>query len=257
MKYSINYSVMCNKGLLRKVNQDNFWCIKKYLPLEHEGLEGSLCGKESIANTPCLAVFDGMGGEASGEVASFIATRVFDECYDKFNLGKDDNGLFYACFEMNNAICNYAETNGLPTMGTTAAIILFRKDKIFICNLGDSPIFKLENAELIQISTDHVLENYGRRKSPLTQFLGVPESEFVIQPFVAKGDYKVGDKYLICSDGLTDMVSQEEIARIISSVPNVDIATQMLMKRALEEGGKDNITIILCEICDNYKKQRK
>jgi protein phosphatase len=84
-------------------------------------------------------------------------------------------------------------------------------------------------------------------KPPLSQNLGIPPSELIIDPYLAHGPCNYGDIYLICSDGLTDMLSIGEITEILSSGSIVQAASQ-LMEQALDHGGKDNTTIILCEI---------
>ena len=81
----------------------------------------------------------------------------------------------------------------------------------------------------------------------MSQNLGIPASEFVLEPYLAKGYYHDGDIYLLCSDGLTDMVSTEEICSILKGTSFENAADKML-NRALEGGGKDNITILLCMV---------
>lgn len=249
MKYRINYCVICHQGNVRTVNQDNFWCSNQYLDSDNKGLLEPICGTVLTQPSPVFAVFDGMGGEEKGEIASYIASETFNKQYSALTIQNENEFFTTVCKEINNAICQYATENHIRTMGTTGAYVLFGKDDVFICNIGDSPIFHYDGEELIKISTDHVQPNFVNGKAPLTQFLGVPESEFIIQPYIAKGSYTVGDKYLLCSDGLTDMVDLDEIERIVSSTQTVEETANKLVERALENGGKDNITIILCEIC--------
>ena len=94
---------------------------------------------------------------------------------------------------------------------------------------------------------DHVAVAAFGVKPPLSQNLGIPPSELVIDPYFARGSYYDGDVYLICSDGLTDMVSINEITEVLVSKPVKEAITQLLDK-ALANGGKDNTTIILCKI---------
>ena len=84
-------------------------------------------------------------------------------------------------------------------------------------------------------------------KPPLSQNLGIPPNELVIDPYLARGAYNDGDVYLICSDGLTDMVSTEEITQVLISEP-IEEAITLLLDKALANGGKDNTTIILIKI---------
>jgi protein phosphatase len=78
--------------------------------------------------------------------------------------------------------------------------------------------------------------------------LGIPETEFVIEPYITKASFKSGEKYLICSDGLTDMVSEDKISNIMAEVNNLTDCADALLNEALEAGGNDNITLILCEL---------
>ena len=94
---------------------------------------------------------------------------------------------------------------------------------------------------------DHVTFAAFGVKPPLSQNLGIPSNELVIDPYFARGSYNDGDVYLICSDGLTDMVSTDEITEVLVVKPVEEAITQLL-KKALANGGKDNTTIILCKI---------
>ena len=94
---------------------------------------------------------------------------------------------------------------------------------------------------------DHIAVAAFGVKPPLSQNLGIPPDELVIDPYFARGSYNDGDIYLICSDGLTDMVSADGITEVLVSTPIEDAITKLLDK-ALANGGKDNTTIILCKI---------
>ena len=87
---------------------------------------------------------------------------------------------------------------------------------------------------------------------PLSQNLGIPPDLFVIEPHVARVKYNIGDIFLLCSDGLTDMVDLSSIKEILSRIP-FEKATESLVDAALSNGGKDNITVILCRIESNKK----
>ena len=132
-------------------------------------------------------------------------------------------------------------------MGTTAALLVFGKTEIALCNIGDSKIFRFANDELEQISIDHYSVAAHGLKPPLSQNLGIPITEMIIDPHVAKGSYNDGDIYLLCSDGLTDMVTTDDMTQILINTRFEDTVNR-LIERALENGGKDNITIIMCKV---------
>jgi len=248
MKYEIEFYYTSHRGKCRKMNQDNLFCAGQFLESENNGTEGILKGKGKPSKTSVFAVFDGMGGEERGEMAAYIATEMLKEySFEK----KIEEELFSFCKEANTEICRYAKENEIDSMGTTAAILAFSRKKVGLCNIGDSKIYLLSEGKLQQISKDHVtIAPYGT-KPPLTQNLGIPETELLIEPYTATGEYHAGDVYLISSDGLTDMVEEEDIKQILENEAG-DRAAERLLKQALEKGGRDNITFILL-----YVKKKK
>jgi len=251
MKYTINYALVCNRGKIRVINQDNFWCMGKYLESENEGLDTGMNGEVSFEDNPVFAVFDGMGGEQYGEVAAYIAADSFNSLYNNAKTaGTAITGelITEICRQTNGVITSFAKQKYANCVGTTAAIAAFGEKEIFACNIGDSRIYRYANKKLTQVSKDHVIDIFRDRKPPLTQFLGIPETEFIIEPYISKKPYKNGVCYLICSDGLTDMVSENEIKKIIAANQDVKICADILLEKALANGGMDNITIILCRV---------
>jgi len=235
---------------MRNINQDNFWCAGHFLKSENDGLESPESGKADCANYPAFAVFDGMGGEQYGEMAAYIAAETFDTLQKSKKNTDTKNFLLDSFKQMNGKITAYEKQNSLGCVGTTAAMIIFGKKEICACNVGDSKIYHYHHGDknLVQISKDHVMDIFGKKKPPLTQFLGIPESEFFIEPHISHGLYSDGDYYLICSDGLTDMLSEDEIKKTIAQNGDVGRCVERLLESALDSGGRDNITIILCKI---------
>lgn len=122
------------------------------------------------------------------------------------------------------------------------------RKSVYICNLGDSRIYQQSQGQIRQISSDHVLRSYMFGKAPLTQFLGVEESEMKLEPSVKALEYQEGDRYLLCSDGVTDMLSDKKSKRLWLPANLFGDTVQILMDQVLEKGARDNTTIILCEI---------
>lgn len=248
MKYDVFYSIVCNIGKIRNVNQDNFWCDNKYLEAINSGLKSVVKGEISVDENPTFAVFDGMGGEQYGEIAAHLATMTFDKNYKASKFSDIKKFHYETCKLMNDEIVNFADKNQINHMGTTAAIITFSRDRVYICNIGDSKIYRFYKNKLIQISEDHIVGDLNKRKPPLSQYLGISEVEFLIEPHIANEIIKKGDRYLLCSDGLTDMLSEKEIKYILSKNQDVQACLEKLLEIALEKGGRDNITIILCQL---------
>jgi len=248
MSYNIEYTVLCNKGKLRANNQDNFWCMGAFLPSTNDGLTESVAGTTNTKNLPAFAIFDGMGGEQQGEVAAYIAASNFDTFYMESPKNDIKQFMLDACAKANTEICAHADKEKLRSTGTTAAILMFGAKEIFICNVGDSRIYHFCDNKLFQISHDHTTTDTLDNIPALTQSLGIPETEYTITPYVAKGVYNKRDIYMLCSDGLTDMVTDSDIEKIIAKNPSITNSGEELLKKALDAGGHDNITIILCEI---------
>lgn len=244
MHYSILYSCVSHIGKVRSINQDNFICDRCYMEAIGDDMKFPLCGVKSSKETSVFGIFDGMGGEECGEVASYIAAQNAAA----IGIRKDAvAALSRFCQKANSEICDYANENEISAMGTTAAILAFTNNGITLCNIGDSKIFRFCDGVLEQISKDHVTVAPFGVKPPLSQNLGIPPSELIIDPYFAQGAYNDGDVYLICSDGLTDMVTTEEIAEMLDVMP-IEDGCMELLEKALSYGGRDNITIILCKI---------
>lgn len=243
MQYKILYACVSHLGKVRQTNQDNFICDGRYMELDGNDLIFPLCGACISSEGPLFGVFDGMGGEQCGEIAAHIAAQLASGLKVKGN-GMEQLAAF--CTEANQAICDRTKELDLRSIGTTAAMLLFSQ-KIILCNIGDSKVFRFRRGELEQLSMDHICPAPFGVKPPLSQSLGMPADEIRIEPYFLKCNYVNGDVYLICSDGLTDMLTNEEIGGILAS-ENVENAATQLLDKALEKGGIDNTTIILCKI---------
>lgn len=244
MRYQILYDCITHPGKVRSVNQDNFACFGRYMHAGNAGQTFPLQGVCGSRDKPLFAVFDGMGGEQFGEEASYLAARLASRLEPGHNCKK---ALLDFCREANLEVCGFAEQNHISSMGTTAAMILFQDRNAHICNIGDSKVFRLRDGQLQQLSRDHLsVAAYGM-KPALSQSLGIPPEKMRLDPFYVKTDCVPGDLYLICSDGLTDMVTNEEIERQLSS-PAGSPAVVRLLEQALKAGGNDNTTIILCRV---------
>ena len=156
--------------------------------------------------------------------------------------------------EANGRICQRARERGAGLEGTTAAILCLHGMEAEVVNLGDSRIFLFRDGKLRQLSVDHTDQALLRaqgitgRKPRLTQHLGIEPEELVIQPHRGRMEARAGDRFLLCTDGLTDMVEEEEIQQILGALLPMDRTVEELIARALEGGCRDNITVICCEV---------
>lgn len=253
MAYQIEYAYTCHIGKIRNNNEDNFWCCGDSLDAQNQGMSHIRSGRIKQSEYPLLAVFDGMGGESCGEMAAFLATKA---CGDHYMIAKKEINddpeefLYELCDTMNQEICDYGHSNKISSMGTTAAMLAFCEDAVYSCNLGDSRIYRTDDERFLQISEDHVFGRGMFGKAPLTQFLGMDEENLQLEPAITRQEINIGDRFLLCSDGITDMLSDGEIADILSRDVPVENTVELLVDRALKKGGRDNITVILCEILE-------
>ena len=243
MSYAVSYCCVSHTGRVRSLNQDSF--VVGSLCSFKDCSDGELIsGRSTVDRALLLGVFDGLGGEEYGEIASSIAASCATEAMAERGAVPD---LLQLCHRMNGEICEYASSNRISSMGTTAAMLVFTKSGVSLANIGDSRIYRYRDRTLSQLSRDHVSFAVRGMKPPLYQNLGIPPDEMIIDPYLIETDCRVGDIYLICSDGLTDMVSDERISELISDNSPRESA-EVLLNSALAAGGKDNITLILCKI---------
>lgn len=241
-------------GKIRGNNEDNLYFNGFILPQENTGHEQIMTCEGTLRIPVCYGVFDGMGGEARGEEASYIAAKMLKEIAEKNGAGMET--VLRAIEKANSAICEAADWHREGLMGSTLVTLCVDFKDAHICNLGDSRAYLLRREKLRQISEDHtdwaLLEACGikNRRPRLTQHLGIPPTELMLQPYCASLAIQPGDRFLLCSDGLTDMVQTIELEQIMRVGSDASSIVSILMRAALQNGGRDNITIIVCEITE-------
>jgi len=256
MAFQIKAACSCHIGRRRTNNEDNFCFDNRLLPKENRGLKAAVMVEQVLERELCYGVFDGMGGESYGEEASFLAAAVAKnrEKILADYIYPPKQYLTDLIKEMNQEVCKKSEQLGSGRMGSTAVMLYLNHDYAYVCNVGDSRAFRLRQDEFMQISEDHtdarfLAEQGIRRKPSLTQHLGIWPDEMELEPYVAKGELEEGDQFLLCSDGLTDMLSNAEICAILKEHDDVRLCVDALIEAALERGGKDNVTVILVRVC--------
>ena len=208
-----------------------------------------------LMESPVFAVADGMGGAKAGEVASGIAV-------DAFRTGLDEEAppekrLEAVAHEANRRIFEMAQADeGRRGMGTTLTAALVGDDDLAIAHVGDSRAYLLRDDRLEQLTLDHSLvaelERTGQltpedaqhhpQKSIITRALG-PEPDVQVDTHTRAA--RPGDVYLLCSDGLTSMLSEDEVGAVLRSAASLQEAADALVLAANQSGGRDNITVVL------------
>ncbi|HEY6706045.1 MAG TPA: Stp1/IreP family PP2C-type Ser/Thr phosphatase [Actinomycetota bacterium] len=215
-----------------------------------------------LSSQPVAAVADGMGGHSAGEVASAIAIEELTALRDRGpweNETAATDDLKQAILRANRRIREMAAGDRrLNGMGTTLVALLEDGDMVHVANVGDSRGYLLRQGELSQVTVDHSLvqelvddgrlspEDAERhpQRSVITRALGIdPEVEFDL--FTYK--LQVGDRLLLCSDGLSDVVEPAQIRKVLLRVPSAQRAARELVTVANEQGGPDNITVIVVD----------
>lgn len=236
----VEYACVCSVGRLRRNNEDNFYCDGHIREDVDSTADTELSGTVYSDTNELFAVFDGMGGEACGEVASYVAayeSRLFADDRAQY-----EEYLYELAERLNEKVREETEARSLVLIGTTAAMLQISGDDIYILNAGDSRIYKLSKHEIRQISEEHIVAS-GSGKA-ITKFLGLPEGHS-LRPYIAMGKYRSGDVFLLCSDGVTDMLSDDEIRDIIDDKRELSMIARDLVDAALERGGIDNTTAVL------------
>jgi len=199
-----------------------------------------------------FAVADGMGGHAAGEIASAAvieSLRAHDE-----NVGADAllETLGHAVTEANAEIAQRAaEDPARFGMGTTLTAMLWSGDTVVLAHIGDSRAFRLRDGQLRQITEDHVLGNLVSNAGPLAPVLSrYLDGRADRSPDLGLRDLRIGDRYMICSDGLSPVVGSEEIGAVLAAAAEPAAAVRQLVALADEVGGPDNISAIVIDVRD-------
>lgn len=218
-------------------------------------------------------VCDGMGGHEAGEIASRLAVDIFAENAAKARRRLDAPDLKLSAARAmaqdfiidwtqhaNAEIHERGRKDGDETlksrMGTTLAVCLFVSDFVVVGNVGDSRVYRLREGVLEQMTEDHTIVAAAqrspsdprppRKRKYVTRALGTKRT---VEPDVRLLDVFGGDVFLLCSDGLTDLVDDDEIETVLRRAgPNRRLAVRSLIDLANKRGGVDNVTVVLCEV---------
>jgi serine/threonine protein phosphatase PrpC len=249
----VRFSGATDVGRKRNHNEDAF-----YLP----------------SDTRLAIVADGMGGHASGEVASDIAVTTIVDYFQRtaeqqpitwpYKVDRDQradvNRMVVAVKLANLEIFEKAQRDAaLKGMGTTVVAIYFLDDTVIIGHVGDSRVYRLRDGRLSQLTEDHSLINdYIKmkrvtveeaetwpHKNVIVRALGMKENVAVD---IMNETPRVGDCYLLCSDGLSGMLTDPQMAQIVANEPDLDAAVELLIRGANQNGGIDNISVVLARV---------
>lgn len=238
MTLALRYAARSDRGLVRANNEDSVY-----------------------AGARLLALADGMGGHAAGEVASQLVIAALAHLDDDEPGGDILSKLEHAVHEGNSAIAEQVEINpDLDGMGTTLTAILFAGDRLGLVHIGDSRGYLLRDGELAQITKDdtfvQTLVDEGRitaeeaHSHPQRSLIMRALTGQEVEPTLIMREAREGDRYLLCSDGLSDPVSHETILEALK-IPDVADSADRLIELALRGGGPDNVTVVVADVVDH------
>ncbi|HEY3297161.1 MAG TPA: Stp1/IreP family PP2C-type Ser/Thr phosphatase [Armatimonadota bacterium] len=252
----VRFGAHTDLGRVRENNEDKF---EFFEPEESELLAVKGC---------FYAVADGMGGHSSGQIASELALKTIIKTYFA-DAGEDvGESLTSAVSAANSYI--YETAQAIPDrngMGTTCTALVLREDQFYVAQVGDSRIYLVRDGKLRQVSEDHswVAEQVKRgamtleeaEMSPfrnvITRSLGVTAD---VETDIYQEDLKKGDLFVLCSDGLSGYVTDDEILELTGSW-SPSVAAMKLIDRANEHGGGDNVTAVVVSVSDIRKAESR
>jgi serine/threonine protein phosphatase PrpC len=233
----LRYAARSDRGLVRANNEDSVY-----------------------AGARLLALADGMGGHAAGEVASQLVVAALAHLDDDEPGGDLLSKLDLAVRDGNSAIAAHVEADPeLDGMGTTLTAILFAGNRLGLVHIGDSRGYLLRDGELTQITKDdtfvQTLVDEGRitaeeaHSHPQRSLIMRALTGHDVEPTLIMREARAGDRYLLCSDGLSDPVSHETILDALH-IPDVAESADRLIELALRGGGPDNVTVVVADVVD-------
>ena len=254
MRYIVKYAGISFTGLVRENNEDNMLLNGRYLPEKNDGTEKIIYGSILSDKRISAAVFDGIGGGKAGEMASFTAASKL-AVYSDYPVSLSEK-IFHKHYlvnvsrKLNRDVCDATQKRQIRNAGTTYAGIFFNGRKLYCVNMGDSRIYEMKGGSFSQISKDHVMKDFRYTKNPLSQYLGIRDDAFVTEPYVVKLPVRSKQIFLLCTDGLTDMLSNDEIKGILGKDMEPMDKLGMFRDLVFQRGAIDNTTIIILQICN-------
>ncbi len=209
----------------------------------------------ALARAPVFVVADGMGGAQAGEVASRIAVEAFEEGLP--DSGSPEERLATRVREANHQIYERSRADrGRAGMGTTLTAAYVDDAHLAIAHVGDSRAYMFRDGSLQRLTQDHSLVDELVRRGKLTEEQAAehPQRSIITRALGPEPDVEVdtwtypvraGDVVLLCSDGLTSMISEDKVSAVLAAHPDLDEAADALIREANEAGGRDNITVVL------------
>lgn len=237
-----SYAVCSVKGK-RDEQEDAFYCCGLDEHIGDDALSGNTAQFPLI-----LGVYDGLGGGENGQDMALLAARkTADFCQNlpHHELDSYAQQLRALTGQMAEAAEDYADQNDLEDAGTTMAVAILTGKRLYMVNIGDSRVYRIHGSQMKLMSKDHRNVSGSMRKGSLYQYIGMSQEEFSLSPYLCEEDYAPEDIILLCTDGFSDAVSERETLKILESPASLEHKARALVDKAVENGSKDNITVII------------
>ena len=244
--YPIRLHAECiNYVGLRRRNNEDCMCINDYWVTPDEMNQNVVCSQERKLTQALYGVFDGVGGDSHGEMASCTAARFFAENIERIVKASRDQEKMTAIFrEANEQVCEQAMGSG-----TTASVLMIHRGTACVANVGDSGVYLYRDGKLESVFTVHTENGKGEKSHVITRCLGeVNEAQIYYPSLTAPIPLEHGDLFLLCSDGVTDMLDHAQIAAVCAMQTEESQMAAELINLAMEAGGRDNATAMLIRV---------
>jgi PPM family protein phosphatase len=237
---ALRYAARSDVGLIRSTNQDS-----------------------GYAGPHLIVVADGMGGAAGGDVASSVVVAHLAPLDEDAPTGDLLSRLKEAVYAAHDELVErVAEDPSLAGLGTTVVALLRSGNRFAMIHIGDSRAYVVRDGQMFQVTTDHTFvqhlvqtgqltpeqAEHHPQRSVLLRVLGDNASDIILDEWAHEA--RIGDRWLLCSDGLSGVVSAETIAQVLGSVPDPGECAEALVDLALRGGGPDNVTCVVADVLD-------
>lgn len=261
-KQVIRAAVVSHKGCERDNNEDNFFFNGDLMPLADMD-KGACIVQEFDDANQLYAICDGMGGANLGERAAYISVRQMVNFAETFAQGAVQQNIEKFSNQISQLVADDAKKNHARIEGTTLAMAAIVKQVLYVANVGDSRVYRMRDGELKQLSDDHsevnrmraaglLTEEQARKatnNNVITRYIGMDASKRPVEfAYQSKHTVVTGDKILLCSDGVCDLLSRAQMAGVIQNAASPAEAARNLVMYSLELGGKDNTTAMVLEV---------
>lgn len=231
-------------------NENNFFFDGRCLPLNNSGLKHAVSMTKSLQREMCFAVFDGIGADDLGQAAAFAAARGMQTMMQRLDSYciSEKSFLMDCCTTLHGEVLREGSARGAAQAGVSMAALFFSRDYVYQCCLGNVRTYRLRGGEFMQLSRAFDLRDEAGQKEVPSRFLGMDTQDRPLTPYIAKGELRGGDKYLICSDGLTSSLTNLEIDDILLRTPDLALCVQELTEKACLNGAQKSVTAVAIDV---------